>query len=108
MDPEIPLSQAEEERSPARVRKTLGAAFDPSEKFDSILQPLLKRLLWEFFAQNRSQELCGKYVFGVPLGEGSGVVCFSGCRSHAPRTSDTIAINTKYFFIKVSNLSTQR
>ena len=125
MDPEIPLSQAEEERSPARVRKTLGAAFDPSEKFDSILQPLLKRLLWEFFAQNRSQEFCGKYVFGVPLGEGSGVVCFScvapdlsfatpspsvgnwlaGCRSHAPRMSDTVAINTKYFFIKVSNLS---
>jgi hypothetical protein len=32
MDPEIPLSQAEEEKSPARVRKTLGAAFDPSEK----------------------------------------------------------------------------
>jgi hypothetical protein len=32
MDPEIPLSQAEEEKSPARVRKTLNAAFDPSEK----------------------------------------------------------------------------
>ena len=30
--PEIPLSRAEEEKSPARVRKTLGAAFDPSEK----------------------------------------------------------------------------
>jgi hypothetical protein len=32
MDPEIPLSQAEEEKSPARVRKTLNAAFDLSEK----------------------------------------------------------------------------
>jgi hypothetical protein len=33
MDPEIPLSQAEEEKSPARVAKALDAGFDPSEKW---------------------------------------------------------------------------
>ena len=78
--------------------------------------------------KTRSQEFCGKYVFGVPLGEGLGVVCLScvvseasfatpsssfdnwlaGCRSHAPTANDTVAIRTKYFFIKFRNLSTQR
>jgi hypothetical protein len=77
------------------------------------------------------EEFCGKYVFGVPLGEAFGVVCFScaspdvldpsfatpspsvgnwlaGCRSQASKASEKVAISTKYFFINFRNLSTQR
>ncbi len=128
MDPEIPLSQPEEENSSARVDKALGAAFDPSAPLMRT-RSHLQSLLLEGCAENRCHEFCGKYVFGVPLGEGTGVACFpcaapevpdpslavpspsvgnwlTGWRSHAPRASDTVAISTKYFFIEFCHLST--
>jgi hypothetical protein len=73
-----------------------------------------------------NQGFRGKKVFGVPLGEASGVASFSlwpgmadspfatpassfdnwlaGCRSQAPQASDTVMINSRYLFIKFSRL----
>ena len=128
MNSEIPLGQPEEKNSPARVHKALGTAFDPSAPSIRTRSHLQSSLL-KAFAQNRYHEFCGKYVFGVPLGEGTGVACFpcaasdvpdpsfaipspsvgnwlAGCRSQAPKASDTVAISTKYFFIEFRHLST--
>lgn len=130
MNPKISLSQPNENDSPPRMREGLSTAFDPCAK--SIRTKTFQSFFsGGFFAQNRRYEFCGKYVFGVPLGEGAGVARFScvasdppdpslaipsfsvgnwlaGCRSHAPRASDTMAISTKDFFIKFRNLSTQK
>jgi hypothetical protein len=98
----------------------------PKKRFDLAARFRTSSLVDSTF--NEGQEFCGKYVFGVPLGEAWGVFCFScivpepsfaapslsvgnwlaGCRSHALKASDTVAISTKYFFIKFRNLSTQR
>jgi hypothetical protein len=103
------------------MRKTSRAAFDP---FKKLIRPIWTGFFGGFFAQNRSQGFCGKYVFGVPLGEASGVLGVSrvapglvdpsfatpslsvgnwlaGCRSHAPSASDKVAIRTKNFFIEL-------
>jgi hypothetical protein len=110
------------------MHKALGTTVHPSAPLIRT-RSHLQSLFTGGFRSNRYHEFCGKYVFGVPLGEGTGVACFScagpdapdpsfaipspsvgnwlaGCRSHAPRASATVAISTKYFFIEFRHLST--